>query len=145
MTSKFVNVQYVNQVKDKLTGQIVEESCGEPTIVDTEMTLRELKKLCPNFFDTAREENYEVYRGCIIITCIDTAAHVPTKRLSAYYFGVNDKDAHCFSSGGLKTTDPDEAKALIDRILHEGKYYYGMQAPEDWYTSYDDEDSDEEE
>ena len=85
---------------------------------------------CPNFFRSAvgRRETFTVYRGQIIVRTTVQFSSGSQRRTCVYLYFVDGElknNTLCVSTGNnLKTIA--SAKRMIDRVLDNGIYHYGM-------------------
>ena len=99
--------------------------------VDENSTVPEIKENCPMFFRTkhGKREIYDTYRGQLIVrNTVQFTNQKPERHTAVYlYFisGEMEKNTFCVSSGS-DVNSIHQAKRLIDKILDEGVYFYGI-------------------
>jgi hypothetical protein len=102
-------------------------------VVDESTELSTIERNVPLFFKTphGKRETYDVYRGFLIVrNTVQFTGGKPERRTVVYAYTDDlegSPNTFCVSTGGNLTGKP-HAKRLIDKILAEGQYTFGMTA-----------------
>ena len=101
--------------------------------IDEASGLSDMQSNCPLFFKTkhGKRETYTVHRGCLIVRGTTTFDRQTGRMTSVFLYlpeGFPDSkvaDFFCVSAG-CNLASVKQAKRLIDRIIAEKRYEYGM-------------------
>ena len=104
--------------------------CDSTITIDEDISLVDIERAEPKFFSTkfGKRETYTMYRGQLI--CRHTVTFTgckPERRTTAYLFDAVGKSTFCISGMDLKSIG--HAKGVIDQIIEQGWYSYGMKKP----------------
>lgn len=82
-----------------------------------------------------KREEHIVHRGCLIVRfSADDRDYKPKRRTSVYLFGLSSESKKKITfnvDAGVSGIDSiDAGRGLIDRILNQGWYNYGLKEPQ---------------